>query len=75
MDNNSSDNSEDEEVQYVITDKEDSADDECIYCQEPYRNDKRYIIKCIKCARWSHFAQELSVGRHIHVSFVKNNWF
>lgn len=56
MNNNFSDNSEDEEVQYVITDNEDSADDECIYCQEPYQNDIRgeAWIKCIKCARWAH---------------------
>jgi len=50
--NNSPGNSEDEEVQYFVTENKDSADDECIYCQEPYRNDKRgeAWIKCIKCS-------------------------
>ena len=54
--NNSPESSDNGEVQYVVTDNEDSADDECIYCQEPYRNDIRgeTWIKCMECARWAH---------------------
>lgn len=36
---NGSSSSENEEPQYVITDNEDSADDECLYCNEPFKND------------------------------------
>lgn len=56
MKENKSKKSGNEKRQYVVTDHEDSADDECIYCQEPYRNDVRgeAWIKCLRCARWAH---------------------
>uniref|UniRef100_A0A2S2PYJ0 Uncharacterized protein n=1 Tax=Sipha flava TaxID=143950 RepID=A0A2S2PYJ0_9HEMI len=45
--------SEDEEPQYVDTDNEDSADEDCLYCNEPYKNDVHgeKWIRCIKCVR------------------------
>lgn len=58
----SSEESEDDEVPYVDTDNEESSyDEECIFCQELYSNDKNgeSWIKCIKCGRWAH---ELCAG-------------
>ena len=45
----------------VSTDDEDSADEECVYCSQPYRNDQcgEQWIRCIKCLRWVH---ELCAG-------------
>lgn len=53
--------SEDEEPHYVDTDNEDSADEDCLYCNEPYKNDihGEKWIRCIKCVRWAH---ELCAG-------------
>lgn len=48
--------SENEESQYVSTNNEDSADEECLYCNEPFKNDVmgETWICCIKCNRWAH---------------------
>lgn len=53
--------SSDEEPIYVETDDEDSADEDCIFCTEPYKNDSKgeNWIKCIKCSSWAH---ELCAG-------------
>ncbi|KAF0705195.1 tigger transposable element-derived protein 6-like, partial [Aphis craccivora] len=53
--------SEDEEPHYIDTDNEDSAEEDCLYCNEPYKNDihGEKWIRCIKCVRWAH---ELCAG-------------
>lgn len=53
---NASSSSENEEPQYVITDNEDSADEECLYCNETFKNDVmgETWICCIECKRWTH---------------------
>lgn len=45
----------------VSTDDEDSATEECVYCNQPYKNDEsgEQWIRCIKCLRWVH---ELCAG-------------
>ncbi|KAJ4440815.1 hypothetical protein ANN_10661 [Periplaneta americana] len=52
----SSSDSSDEIVEFVSTDNENSADEECIYCAMPYRLDKsgEDWIRCTKCLRWVH---------------------
>lgn len=51
-----SSSSDNEEPQYIVTDNEDAADEECIYCNEPFKNDVRgeTWICCIECNRWAH---------------------
>lgn len=43
-------------VPLVETDNEDSADEECIFCNEPYFLDKcgEQWIRCLNCKRWAH---------------------
>lgn len=51
-----SSSSENNDPEYVSTDNDDSADEECLYCNEPFKNDilgKKWI-RCIKCGRWAH---------------------
>jgi len=53
--------SKDEELHYVDTDNEYSADVDFLYCNKPYKNDihgEKWIL-CIKCVRWAH---ELCAG-------------
>ncbi|XP_022166412.1 tigger transposable element-derived protein 6-like [Myzus persicae] len=40
----------------VSTDDDDSADEECIYCSMPYKEDSKgeKWVKCINCCRWCH---------------------
>jgi len=48
--------SEDEEPHYIDTDNEDSAEEDCLYCNEPYKNDihgEKWIC-CMKCVRCAH---------------------
>lgn len=53
--------SSEDDVPLVSTDDEDSADEECIFCGEPYRTDRsgEQWIRCVVCLRWSH---ELCAG-------------
>jgi hypothetical protein len=47
---------EESDVPYVSTDDEDSADEECLYCCQPFKEDKcgEQWIRCVKCFRWAH---------------------
>lgn len=57
----SSDSDSDEDPELVQTDDEDSADEECLYCLQPYKTDltNEKWIRCIKCFCWAH---ELCAG-------------
>lgn len=57
----SSESDLDEEPKLVSTDDEDSADEECLYCLQPYKTDMKNEkwIRCIKCLCWAH---ELCAG-------------
>lgn len=59
--NNSSSSSDDDIVPLVDTDNEDSADEECLFCYQPYKLDLtgEQWIRCITCKRWAH---ELCAG-------------
>jgi len=54
--NHSSEESSTEEPTYVQTDDDDSADEECLFCLQPYKNDTKGEdwIKCIICSRRAH---------------------
>lgn len=67
--NFSKSSSDEEEPQYIITDDEDSAEEECMYCTEPYKNDKNgeKWIRCMKCERWGH---EICAGVDDYKSFT-----
>lgn len=47
---------EESDVPYVSTDDEDSADEECLYCCQPFKEDKcgKQWIRCVKCFSWAH---------------------
>jgi hypothetical protein len=56
---------EDEEPIVVSTDEEDSADEECAYCNGAFSCDtsREKWIRCVKCCRWVH---ELRAGVEKH---------
>lgn len=47
---------DDMDIPYVSTDDEDSADEECVYCCQPYKHDAggEQWIRCTCCLRWAH---------------------
>lgn len=55
----------DDAVPLVSTDDNHSADEECIYCSQPYREDKNGEgwIRCLNCLQWCH---ELCAGSDKH---------
>ncbi|KAJ4429063.1 hypothetical protein ANN_26063 [Periplaneta americana] len=59
-DSSDTDDSSSEPI-FVSTDDEDSEDEDCLYCSEPYKNDNHgeKWIRCTKCLQWAH---ELCAG-------------
>lgn len=47
---------EDDDISFISTDNEDSADEECLYCLQLYKQDEytEQWIRCVKCLRWAH---------------------
>lgn len=56
-----SSSSENNDPVHVFTDNDDSADEKCLYCNKPLKNDVLggKWIHCIECGRW---AYEMCVG-------------
>lgn len=52
----SSTSEDDQMIPYVDTDDEDSNDEECLFCKEPFKNDYQgeQWIRCMRCNRWAH---------------------
>lgn len=51
-----SSSSENEEPLYLSTDNDDSAYEECLYCNGPFKNDILGVkwIRCINCGSWAY---------------------
>lgn len=47
---------DDSNISLISTDNEDSTDEECVYCCQPYKLDEcgEQWIRCMKCLRWAH---------------------